>query len=556
MKQIIHSSSLIYTGLLIAISLLIYNHSQPNPELFEVTDVTLISAIEAEEEEDIVSLEEAQIDVEKNIFISESLSSAIKFSKEENYQAASFIYKEILNENPNHQIAATNLALINKRELGCSAAMNAIDHAINVTRGQRLAKALSLQGSCFIEAERYIEAIKSLNRAIEYRPDHGILWKKLAKAKNLDKHPIEDVITTYQRALALDAHNIKLRLTIAKLQYYHLDFNGSIKTLRDDYASIKTSYSGQNLLAWNYLELRKFNNAKKHIKLARRLDSTKSDILTAMQSYADKQYNSSINFIKSLKRKSPSYQYLLALNYRGKKWHKSAEKYLLKLDESRNHKYLAKLNLLLLNTNNKQAEDRLLQLNQFSKLRVLTPYIGYKGALIALKANNPKEAKIWLEELSLPSIDLKTNLLYADSLWQSNQPKAALEKLNALYDASPTNPLIIRKYASRLHNTQFPIKAEKVIRSLKSSDYKATDYFLHASLLVASKQANKALIKLAEGIEHWPNNTQLRFLLAQTLFANHQLERSQQQIIYLLRLDANHLQAQKFMQENFHEKTI
>jgi predicted Zn-dependent protease len=552
MMQIKHNSSLIYTALLILLSLVIYSHNQQDIESFRAVKIIKLTATEAEEEN--LDTDEEHLDNEdKNILASESLTKALALSKQNKTASAIFLYQSMLDDNPNHQIAATNLALLKKREQGCLQAEPAIRHAIAVTRGQRLAKALSLQGSCFIENQRYNDAIKSITRAIEFRPNHALLWKKLAHVQNLSKHAIDVVITTYQRALALDQKDLKLRLLLANLQYQHLDFNGSIGTLREDYSSIKTSFQGQILLAWNYLEVRKFNNAKKHIKIARRLDNSKIDILEAMQRYANKQFNSSINYIKNLKSKSPSFQYLLALNYRAKNWPKSANKYLKKLSTSKNHQLLSQLNTALITNENNKVEKTLLHFKNLIKARTLTPYIGYKGAYIAFNNNHISDAKIWLETYSIPSDDLKTNLLYCDVLWQLDLKDFALQLLHDLHQSAQKNALIIRKYAARLHENDRNTLAEKVINNLVLSDYKSEDFFLDINILLALKQTEKALLRLFEAIDYWPNNTQLRLLLAKTLLLNNQREKSKQQINFLLKLDSKHQPALTFIQENFNE---
>jgi len=562
MKQIIQSSSLIYASILLIFSVLLFSHNQQDNDAFNAPQIIKLTASNEDEENLDADAEldnEGLATEEKNSFIDESLKKALILSREGEHEAAIYLYQVILNENENHQIAATNLALLHKRTLGCEQAKAAIEHAINVTRGKRLAKSLSLQGSCYIEAENYTAAIKSLTRAIEFRPNHALLWKKLAKAQNLSQHPIERVIQTYQRALALDSNNLKLRIRIAKLQYQHLDFNGSIKTLRGDYSNIKTSYEGQYLLAWNYLEVRKFNNAKKHIKIARRLDNAKIDILTAMKFYADKRYNSGINFIKGLKNKTTSYQYLLALNYSGKKWVKSASKYYLKLDLSTSHQFLAKfhsIQLLAPNSKGSDVSHYLKALQQLSQLRVFTPYIAYRGAYAAFNNNLKDEAKNWLEDLALPSKDIKTRLLYSDILWVSNNYVEALKQLNDLHKENPNSPIIIRKYATRLHEKYENLAAIKVFAKLKLSDYKGSDFILNAEILASLKQTNKALMSLVEGTEHWPNNTQLRLLLAKALLADNQYERSKQQIQFVLKLDNTHQAAKNFQQENFNEKSI
>ena len=555
MKKLKHSSSIIYASLLCIFSWYIYDISNGSTDDLSISTKINVS-IANNVQEQLDAAVNANNDDESDLIIKQLLSKAFHYSADGKPEDSIEQYKKILERNPNHQISAINIALLSKRTSGCELAENHIEHAVTISRGSRLAKALSLLGSCLIEKKEYTLAIEKLERAIEFRPNHSIIWQKLARAQNLGLQPINQVFTTYSRALSLAPNNNELRLKLAKLQHQHLDFNASIATLKNKYSKIRTNYYAQKLLAWNYLELSKNNNAKKHIQLAIRLKKSNRDFLSAMLLTADKQFNSSIELIKSIKKRNPSHHYLLSLNYQAKNWPKSAHRSLDKLNSITEYQY--KIPLQRLDTDRKSLSyaDKMKALTLLSTQRVSINHIAYIAAQLAFKNQEIIQAKYWIEKLPLPNHYQKINILYSQILWQNKEHQDSLDFLAALHSNHPKSTIISRNYAKKLYkNNQFE-QANNIFEMLSVSDYKIVDHITAAKTYLALNKADQALLLLSEAIDYWPNDIEIRYLLAQVLLENNQPERSKQQIQLILKLNNKHNLAQLFLQEHFHEQTL
>jgi len=555
MKKLKHSSSIIYASLLCLFTWFIYDISNGSTDALAISTKINVSLADHVQEQLDVAVN-VNNDEESDLIIKQLLSAAFQYSGDDKAEESIEQYKKILARNPNHQISAINIALLSKRTQGCELAKKHIEHAVAISRGSRLAKALSLQGSCLIEQKQYDLAIEKLERAIEFRPDHSIIWQKLARAQNLALQPINQVFTTYSRALSLAPNNNDLRLKLAKLQHQHLDFNASINTLKNKYSRIRTHYYAQELLAWNYLELGKNNNAKKHIQLAMRLKQSNQDFLTAMLLTAEKQFNSSIELIKSIKKRKASHRYLLSLNYQAKNWPKSAHKLLDKLDAIAEYKYKVPLQRIAADRKILSYADKVKALTLLSKQRVSINHIANITAQLSFKYQDMDQAKYWLEKLALPNNDQKINILYSQVLWHNKNQQASLDFLAALHSSHPKSTIITRNYAKKLYeNKQFE-QAIKIFEILPSSDYKANDHIIAAQTSLKLNKPDLALIQLSEAIDYWPNNIEIRYLLAQVLLENNQPKRSKQQIQFILKLNHKHDLAQLFLQEHFHEQTL
>ena len=555
MKQLKHSSSIIYTSLLCILTWAIFDLSNGSADAFATsTEINITVTDNVQEQLDAAQAENN--DEESDLILKGLLAKAFQASANDKLEESIDLYRQVLERNPNHQISAINIALLNKRALGCEHAKTHIEHAVNISRGKRLAKALSLQGSCLIEQQKYNLAIEKLERAIEFRPNHSIIWQKLAKAQNLALQPIDQVITTYTRALALAPKNNALRLKLAKLQHKHLNFTASIVTLKDKYSRIRTSINAQKLLAWNYLELGKNNNSKKHIQLAMRLEKSNSEFLSAMLLHADKQFNSSIELINSINRKKPSHYYLLSLNYQAKNWPRSAHKFLDKLKPFAEYQYKVPLQRFSANRKNSSYDNKIKTLTQLSQQRVFIQHIAHTAAQLTFKNYDFKQAKDWIEKLPLPNYDQNINILYSQILWQGKDHQASLKFLAALHNANPKSTKIIRSYAKNLYQDKQFEQTKNILEILSIGDYKASDHIIAAQTYLKLNKPTSALLQLSDAINYWPDNIEIRYLLAQILLEDNQVELSKQQIHFILKLNNKHILSQQFLQEHFHAQTL
>ncbi|MEL7399110.1 MAG: hypothetical protein AAFN68_00915, partial [Pseudomonadota bacterium] len=427
----------------------------------------------------------------------------------------------------------------------------AIDNAIDLNRGQRLAKALSLQASCLMEDNQPAEAIVALNRAIEFFPNHALLWKKLAQAQQQQSVPDTEQIITLQRALALDREDQPLRLQLAEKQLQALDFRGAIETIKADYKRLKRDYQAQYLLSWSYLELDMPNNAEKHIRLAKRLDKSKSDFLRAMLAYSDKKYSQSLEILKAQFRRQRTGRYLMAMNFLKKGWPKSTQNYLQLLLDKPDFKARAQLRQWQLLYANTPADTQQAALQQLLDDGYASSYIGELGAQLALQqhtsARASEQALAWLKDTPFPSASPLSNRLYLQALWGSG---AQAQVLSLLRQYTSSDPRRLRLFAHYLSKAQQAAEALEQLSRIHPSDRQLDDYHTMAELALISQQPQVATELLTEATEIYPQSIEIRLQLAKVL-VDQQPQRSKQQVQLALKLNPEHQAAQTFLAENF-----
>ena len=548
MKQISRLSSLIYGGILVVLSITIFlsNGRLDNP----ILDVAIITSENNHEQNESAEVESDNLDeAELSEHDQSQLQQALSYSKNGNLNQAINTYLEILSHNRNHQVASVNLAVLSLRKGDCTTATQAIDHAVNVTRGTRLAKALSMQGYCLLKQKKFNEAITALTRSIEFRPSHSLTWKRLAEAQEKAKRDTQDVLTSLNRALALDPKNNALRISVAEFQHEHLDFRGSINTLKEKYSRIKSIFKAQHLLAWNYLELEKWNNAQKHIKLASNLDKSKMKALTAMELYSNQKYVDSINYIKSNTKLNSQYRYLLGLNFKARNWKKTANKYFARVKKSTTLQLKSDLHLLQINQN---EMDQVLLSEGYQALIQAGALPNYPSYLIARILNKDKQYSLshfWLKDLVYPNPIQSINNLYAHVLWKLNKQEDAIAILADVIEKKPSHQRSLRQYSRYLMGTQSPKSALKHLTKIPFSEFRASDFILLGEIHQALQEHEKAERVLQEGLDYWSQDIDLRIEYAQILKQNRKHEKSRYQLALVLKLDNNHPQAKQYLAE-------
>lgn len=548
MKQINRLSSLFYGGVLVILSITIYlsNDQLQDPSL----DIAIINSENASRDKDTIDITTEEIDdtelPEENQTL---LRAALAHSKSGNIEQAKNTYREILSLNINHQVASVNLAVLSLRSGDCKTASHAINHAVEVSRGSRLAKALSMQGYCLSKEEKFDEAMAAFKRSIEFRPSHSLTWKRLAHAQEKSNLSSEIVLTTLNRALALDPKNNALRLSVAKFQHERLDFRGSINTLKEKYTRLKTSFKAQELLAWNYLELEKWNNAQKHIKLAANLDKSKLKMLKAMELYGNKQHNESIDYIKSNTKLNSQTRYLLGLNYQAKNWRKTARKYFDRVKDSTKLRLKSGLHLIQLDQKGFNND----RLNEGYKVLIQAGALAnYPSYLVARQLNKNGEysqAESWLKDLTYPNPIQSVNNLYGHILWKINKKEDAIALMELIVTNKPSHQRSIRQYSRYLLGTQSAQKALQYLTKIPFPEFRAADFILLSDIHQALQDSEKSEQVLKEGLEYWSQNTDLRIAFAQVLKQNQKNEQSRHQLALVLKLDNNHPQAKQYLAE-------
>lgn len=121
-----------------------------------------------------------------------------------NTEAAINAYAVHLAANPNHNPGYVNYGILLAETGQHEEAIRVFERSVDITSSSRKGKSLSLLGQSQTALLAYEDAIKSFDKSIEYRPDNGPTWRRLATAKaRAGTYPSEEVEADYRRALAL-----------------------------------------------------------------------------------------------------------------------------------------------------------------------------------------------------------------------------------------------------------------------------------------------------------------------------------------------------------------
>lgn len=175
------------------------------------------------------------------------------------------IYQRLLTIQPSHQLSRMNLGLLLVDKKDYLAASEEFTQAIDITSGRRKAKSLAARGSCYIELQKYPEAVFDFEKSIQYRPTDATVWRKLANAQLLNNEDPKLIRETFDRAIALKPDYLAALHERAYLRWASHDFDGArndlehVTRVAPDYVASKWT------LTYLYLTLDKNQLARKEI---------------------------------------------------------------------------------------------------------------------------------------------------------------------------------------------------------------------------------------------------------------------------------------------------
>ena len=542
---ILKSSSILYTSLVLLLTLaIVWNENVLQSQLGGMQKIDLNQLTQSEGEFELEQ-DTQEYKVDSALFV-----QAINHGRQGKPELAIAIYQKILSVHGNHQMAAINLAILLKKTQGCENSRALMEHAVLVSRAKRKAKAHALLASCLSELGEQRLALKHIGQSILFRPNHGKTWLKQARMASLAKLSYTQVLGSYQKAMALDSKNKPLRLEVAAFQYRHLDFNGSIKTLKSKYKLLKSSIKANKLLAWGYLEVGKVNNARKYAHRVKNLQSRVSIFSQAFDLYLDGNPEQSIAAIKALKSKRAENRYLLALSYQHKKWPNHATTQLLKLKNASQYDYLSDWRLLQLK--NKKLTDKQ-QILAYKNLLGLNIHKGWVALEAAQNAKSQGEIDSALKFVLLAKkteiINKKIERLYGELLWLSGEKSKAIDQLEFLNDHFSGSRIIKRQLANYLSEQKQVAQALTILGQIHGSDLKSSDFIFIAELLVKEGQLKDAIGNLVELLERDDKDIKARFMLAKLLKQNGDMNASKKQLGLLLALAPTFKPAQQMLAE-------
>ncbi len=485
-----------------------------------------------------------------SVAVSKTFSKALNLARSQNIKEAIAGYQQVLKRHPNHQMAVINLAILIKKTQGCKASYSLMEHAVEISRGKRKAKSHALLASCLMKFAEYNDAIKHLKKSIQYRPNHSKTWLNLAQSQNHINAPYSTTSSSYQKALALDSNNKRTRLDLAHYQFKHLDFNGSIHTIKNKYKTFKTSINANKLMALNYLSLSMYNNSKKYVERVKALQNSESIYSQAFELFLSNQTNKAINAIKALPTNRTENRYLLALAYQQKNWIKHAKSQLIKLNASSQFSFISQWRLIQISPKETPSKQKIGEYQSLLNKNIHSQLLALEAAQYAKDSamfNNAFDF-ILIARLERP-LHKKIGQLYADLLWIKGKKQAAIDHLILLNQHFSKSRLIKRRLAQYLNHQGKTQLALNLVSQIHPSDLKSSDFIFIAKLLEKNQQYKPAIDQLNELIARDNTHTQGRFMLARILKKIGKPHASTKQLTQLLKLNPNYQPALHLLAE-------
>ncbi len=555
--KIIKNSSFVYACLVIIFTFFIFLNEKNLTAQANAHQVITLDQIQDNDQQEPL---EAETKTPNNTESSVQFANALKLSRQGQTEQAILGYQQLLAQRPNHQMAAINLVILLKKTKGCDKLEALMLNAIEISRGKRKAKAHSLLASCLSDNKQYKLALTHLDKSLQFRPNHAGTWLKRARVQQKANFDYAQVLTSFEKALAMDEKNNLLRLEVARYQQKHLDFNESIKTIKAKYKSLKNSLAANKILAWNYLELGKSNNAKKHANQVQKLQSKHSLYTAAFNTYLDEDFSLALTQLTQIKNSSADFHLLKARIYQHKKWYKHSQTQLSKLNKYDSHVYRAswlKVNNEFLasisqpskpiNNETQVSKPSFKGFQEFLTLNIQTDHVALLTAQLANKQGAINQAMTFIQVAMESKQPLKkTQKLHVQLLWQQGKHSQAILKLQKINSHYPNSRSLKRLLANYLIEKKQDAQALTIYQQIPESNLTEKD-LLKIAILQQAKQPEAAINSLTELLARNDRHLAARFKLALLLRDKGDIHQSDKHINLLLRLDKQYAPALKFL---------
>ena len=558
--NIIKNSSFVYACLVITFTFCIFlNEKSLTAQANSHQVITLNQVQDSDQQESL----EVEIKNSDSSAVSLQFTNALNLSRQGKTQQAIIGYQQILEQRPNHQMAAINLVILLKRSQGCEKLEPLMLRAIEISSGKRKAKAHSLLASCLSESEQYKLALTHLDKSLQFRPNHAGTWLKRARLQQKANLDYAQVLISFEKALAMNEKNNLLRLEVARYQQKHLDFSNSIKTIKAKYKSLKNSLAANKILAWNYLELSKSNNARKHASQVQKLQSKDSLYSMAFNTYLEGDLSLALTQLAQLKASNADIHLLKARIYQQKKWYKHSQTQLSKLIKydayvyranwlKINNEFLASITQLAkpLNNDTHAIEPSFKAFQNFLKLNIQTDHVALLAAQLANKQKANNEAMTFIKIAMKSKQPLKkTQKLHVQLLWQQGKHSKAISILQKVNSQYPNSRSLKRLLANYLIEQEQVSQALSIYQQIPEADLTEKDLLKIAQLQHVNLQPEAAIMSLTELLARNDRHLAARFKLALLLREKGNIHESDKHINLLLKLDKQYPPALKFLSQ-------
>ena len=368
-------------------------------------------------------------------------SKASALAKLGNKDAAIMSYKHLLSIENNHQAANINLGLlyleqgqfVNAEQIFLKGTLN--------SAGNKKAKNFAGLGDAQYQQGKFQQASLSYRKSIEYRPTYALSWRNLAKvAKKMDDHSL--VLDSYQKAIALEKSNLRIRLELADYMIARMNFVQAIAHLKIARKIDRESFAIRLKLAFAYMQARKPINARKQLNLAkksiqREKEKRKSE---AMQKYLSDKYPDAIELLKKNLKKNRNNNfeyYLIAKSFVALGRNKDAQKYLIKINPESLYYYQGKYLLAEAFVDNDRADESVQVYRQIVAEIQDNPRLLYQAAKAEQQAKNYQQAIDLIDSALKFRTNRRLLLRRADLNWQLGKKEQSITELSSIIDSYP-----------------------------------------------------------------------------------------------------------------------
>jgi tetratricopeptide (TPR) repeat protein len=345
------------------------------------------------------------------------------------------VYEFHVSINPTHQAGFINLGLLLSRMERHDEAVTVLGQAAGVSSGSRRGKALALKGDSLLALGRVEDSMSTYRSSIDYRPNSGLTWRKLAiamwQAPLSDPQDVEEI---FQKADALSPGSAKTLVAWAEFYFSRGRFDEALQPYRK---AMQASPNDFDILTDRILNLISSGRPKAALRL---LNTQKEN--------------------KRSKRQRATIGALHAVLSGGKRNVEKAEKKLANYASSDQNLHL----LTLLDVRKKDIEGALKRFEGHSENSSYLVASRFAVAQLRLRDNQVAQAVIEFGQLANQNQRAPLlQLFYGRALVRSGDQANSLSYFETAHSLHTDSRKITREYAETLRRVGNYAIAEKVL---------------------------------------------------------------------------------------------
>ena len=488
--------------------------------------------------------------------ISVRFQSALDASRSGDLDKAAALYRGIVKEKPNHQMAAINLALIQQRKDQWSTSLITLKQVASVAGGSRKGKIYALMARAYEEQDQADQAITYYNRSITYRPAHVNTWRRLTEVSARSQQPYAAVIDLFDKTLSLSGGDPRLALRKAEFQFLRLDFDAARQTLNQhDGALLSQSRQHYRFVLGLIISLEQGHASDIEKQLASQEGKNRSSLNKTLTALAKHQYQLALDALPSKPPKPYAglTQWLTAYLHQQLDQPDNARKALQAMSALPYFQHQARYQLAQLESTRPDSSGLSMAKQQLTALlipNVFTADVERQLSVVSARMGQAANA-IEFAEQALRNGDQKRRFLLQRI--EVEQQFGALSKAQTMAErlvAEHGNSReALRLLASILERSGQVSDAITQYQKLTHTNAAQNDLKKLAELLQQNQQTESSIAILKRLLEQHSGDTDARYLLARNLCDTGDYLECKKQAHRVLKLDQQHAATQQLLDQ-------